>query len=152
MQIYIPTTGSELVLEEPWTFKLYWEYRNTALIEAYVLPNVTWEDREYWSKIRGRGNYYRAFTGSVDPVGYEWFSSSLEIENLFQPLVTLPTGTVLKVDRIYIRRNSREYDSLTFTIKETIAPELVGKKKLRFWAKLHDVNKMRVLDPREILK
>ena len=49
--------------------------------------------------------------------------------------VTLPVGAELKVDRIYIRTGKQGFDSVTFrtTIK--------GKKH-RFWAKLHDVNKI----------
>lgn len=45
---------------------------------------------------------------------------------------TLPAGTVLKVDRIYIRSNHRDYDSITFRV--------IGVKNARFWVKLHDAN------------
>lgn len=45
---------------------------------------------------------------------------------------TLPAGTVLKVDRVYIRGNHRDYDSVTFRV--------VGVKNARFWVKLHDAN------------
>jgi hypothetical protein len=53
--------------------------------------------------------------------------------------VTLPEGTTLEVDRIYIRTfnksassDENDFDSITFKI--------VGKKKQRFWAKLKDCN------------
>lgn len=45
---------------------------------------------------------------------------------------TLPKGTILEVDRIYIRQGNKECSSLTFKIRR--------KKVLRFWAKLQDVN------------
>ena len=58
----------------------------------------------------------------------------------FDPqIVTLPTDTVLIVDRIYIKKGGEAYNSLTFRIKECPNPLLTKK---RFWAKLHDVNTM----------
>jgi hypothetical protein len=45
---------------------------------------------------------------------------------------TLPAGTVLKVGRVYIRGNQRDFDSITFRV--------VGTKKARFWVKLDDAN------------
>lgn len=47
--------------------------------------------------------------------------------------VTLPAGTNLKVDRIYIRKGISEYSSITFYAT-------IGKNKIRFWAKLSDCN------------
>jgi hypothetical protein len=48
--------------------------------------------------------------------------------------------TILKVDRIYIRKGNSDYSSLTFYVKN-------GKYQgCRFWAKLHDVNEMEVYD------
>jgi hypothetical protein len=67
--------------------------------------------------------------------------------------VTLPTGTQLKVDRIYIRKGASDYSSLTFYIQQTSLPALQPVKKggkafskgrKRFWAKLADVNTMMV--------
>lgn len=55
--------------------------------------------------------------------------------------VILPAGTVLKVDRIYIRKGSPDYDSLSFYIVKS--PVLQNKKgKCRFFAKLIDVNQI----------
>lgn len=52
---------------------------------------------------------------------------------------TLPKGTNLSVDRIYIRNGKSDYDSVTFRIAS--CPEArFHKKKIRFWAKLADVN------------
>lgn len=59
-------------------------------------------------------------------------------DDLSYPL-TLPAGTVLKVDRIYIRKGVRDFDSVTFYMKGE-------KKKIRFWAKLPEVNKIIIKD------
>jgi len=62
--------------------------------------------------------------------------------------VVLPKGTVLKVSRIYIRGNAREYDSVTFWTVASPDGRLATKKNgghgkgRRFWAKLRDVNQL----------
>jgi hypothetical protein len=53
--------------------------------------------------------------------------------------VVLPRTTILKVDRIYVRKGASEYNSLSFVLKK--AP-FYFKGKVRFWAKLPDVNKI----------
>lgn len=61
--------------------------------------------------------------------------------------VTLPAGTTLKVDRIYIRKGVGDYDSLTFFATHIPGVTDVkrgpfAKRKPRFWAKLGDVNRI----------
>jgi len=56
---------------------------------------------------------------------------------------SLPIGTKLVVDRIYIRRTGKgEFDSVTFRLKKGAHP--TEKKRIygRFWAKLYDVNRI----------
>lgn len=56
---------------------------------------------------------------------------------------SLPAGSLLSIDRIYIRKGVSDYSSITFYLKETTWKPLAAKKKkgaTRFWAKLHDVN------------
>lgn len=77
---------------------------------------------------------------------------------------TIPAGTVLKIDRIFIRKGSPDFDSITFSWpdRKTIACEKPRKvavwrtqgspmeshiimdkirsRTVRFWAKLDDVN------------
>lgn len=62
-------------------------------------------------------------------------------------LVTLPAGTVLVLDRIYVRKGAGDFDSLTFSVAACPDPRLVPKSKkgflsgqARFWAKLADIN------------
>lgn len=47
---------------------------------------------------------------------------------------TFPKGSVLEIDRIYIRQGNEAYSSITFKIR--------GKTVRRFWAKLDDANKI----------
>ena len=51
--------------------------------------------------------------------------------------VTIPSGSKLSIDRIYIKNGSPSFNSVTFRIK--FCPDFV-MEKCRFWAKLHDVN------------
>jgi hypothetical protein len=50
--------------------------------------------------------------------------------------VTLPKGTVMTVDRYYIRQGNEQFDSITFMVH--VIDGKVLKKKLRFWVKLDE--------------
>jgi hypothetical protein len=65
-------------------------------------------------------------------------SSKNEYPVLKYDEVTLPKGTVLKVDRIYIRKGAVKYSSISFLA------EGIGKAKngTRFWAKLEECNQI----------
>jgi hypothetical protein len=81
----------------------------------------------------------------------DWNNRSKEVmkEKL---TVTLPVGTVLAVDRLYIRKGASDYSSITFYAKElgeVIIPgsrwswgnqKATKRKAQRFWAKLADCN------------
>lgn len=58
--------------------------------------------------------------------------------------MTLPAGTKLMVDRIYIRRPFKDFDSVTFRIEKDGCPDKAFCS-VRFWAKLRDVNKISCL-------
>jgi hypothetical protein len=64
---------------------------------------------------------------------------------------TIPAGAVLKIDRVYIRKGSKEYSSITFLWKGEALPSKIEtysngdtckipRQPVRFWAKLADVN------------
>lgn len=63
-------------------------------------------------------------------------------------MVTLPAGTVLKIDRVYIKGPYPEYNSITFRTVASPDGRLANRrmggnkdgKSRRFWAKLADVN------------
>lgn len=59
----------------------------------------------------------------------------------------LPAGTILTVDRIYIRKGKSEWDSVTFWVKGPVPgdenrPQNQKLKGARFWAKLEHVNEI----------
>lgn len=56
--------------------------------------------------------------------------------------VTLDAGTELGIDRIYIRRGNKEFDSITFNLlgAKMTKGYFGSKSRVRFWAKLRDVN------------
>jgi hypothetical protein len=64
---------------------------------------------------------------------------------------TIPAGATLKVDRIYIRKGSKEFSSVTFLwTGESLPAKMetyrdgstgrIPRQPVRFWAKLADVN------------
>lgn len=75
--------------------------------------------------------------------------------------ITLPTGTVLAVDRIYIRKGASDYSSITFYAKGLGESEIKNRwsgkttkwKAQRFWAKLQDCNQIEfeLLDEKEVM-
>jgi hypothetical protein len=71
-----------------------------------------------------------------EALGIEYGNSNRYRGDLTETEVTIPKNTVLSVDRIYIRKGNQEYSSLTFYASGTEQ----FKKKVRFWAKLSDVN------------
>ena len=109
MRLFVPTIGAKLCLEKDWEFSLFYEHRNSDLVKIFNLkPN----------------------DNNLD--NWRWYHDNKDKSSK----VTLPKGTVLTVDRIYIRKNAKEYDSLSFVIKKEKGANIYG----RFWAKLIDVN------------
>lgn len=54
-------------------------------------------------------------------------------------LHTLKAGSILRVERIYVRAKQPDYDSITFRLLEQ---EGLPVKGIRFWVKLYDANQM----------
>jgi len=123
MKMFIPTIGTRLVLTEDWTFHLCFERRNQKFGEArgIVPPGPRTDWRKGWNQPEKAA------------------------------VVTLPAGTILMVDRLYIRKGKShqlvsrplsDFDSLTFYAYDPNVPTKAKKPKSigRFWAKLADVN------------
>lgn len=112
--LFVPPLGTRLVLQQPWDFKLYNEQRNATLMA------LLGDTRKY----------------SHDP----------------KPIpASLPPGTELIIDRYYIRSGLRDFDSVSFRIAGVSAvaktyqwSDQKTRRQVRFWAKLDDVNAMRV--------
>lgn len=119
--LYIPDIGESITLAEDWTFKLRYETRNKTTLVAIGARSTGWRT---WVRPNGI------------PLTTPYGQTSLPYET-----VTLPAGTVLKVDRVYIRKGNAEFSSITFIITKdsgaAVDKKLHGK---RFWAKLPEVN------------
>jgi hypothetical protein len=126
MKLFIPTLGTPLRLLSDWTFALYYERRNSTLLDA-LLPAEEQKLGSRWMKYWGDdchvdGDYSR------------------ELKHID---VVLPAKSLLIVDRIYIRKGSDDFssfDSITFNLRETSHPSLSKVKRGRFWVKLLDAN------------
>ena len=134
-KLFIPTLGTELTLEKAWSFQLFEEYRNTTLIDHLMMLGVL---------------------GPTKPV-----KTAMKLVKAVYD-ATLPAGAVLQVDRIYIRKNLSEFDSISFLLKGVKSPakivprvavqfdghsrieipyeEKKQPRPVRFWATLEDAN------------
>lgn len=122
MRLYVPQLRDKLLLTAAWTFTVYDESRNYALVKHMGYGYETTK-REAWRRDLAKDLRYLYGTHPLP----EQF--------------TLPVGTVLSVDRIYIRNGGSAFDSITFRAE---LPR-VGKKaplKMRFWARLADCNQI----------
>ena len=118
VQFFLPEIGTAIRLVSPWHLKLYNEYRNDKLIE-----------------LTG------AFTS-----GTNWYRGN----NPQGKKIIIKEDAELTVDRIYIRKGAEEFSSLSFWLGAGAKVIYDGKtfttkKKIRFWAKLVDVNKISAL-------
>lgn len=129
MRLFIPTIGTFMILAESWEFVLYEEHRNDKFAnqKGLELGFDSWKALRWTTLPDGsRGRL---------PIRTE--------------KVTLPKGTLLKIDRIYIRGKTdeaREFDSVSFFCNPSARSGLRG----RFWAKLADVNRMEVAVQQEL--
>lgn len=178
MQIFIPPLGSVITLARPWNFTLYCERRNFDLgKQTGLMAPLTY--RQYLAKEgrtpstcdRGadRVTRWTSRWAAQDEAMETWKFYQAECEaaqkkpdwrryprNVVAAEITLPQGTDLKVDRIYIRKGREGFDSVTFwadaphgaLVKVNPASKSGGaftvtldtRKKTRFWAKLAEVN------------
>lgn len=165
MNLYIPEIGDHLLLTEDWKFSLHAEGRNSDLaeflghymyrwaggwIDESVLPKMRERDyRDKWDDAcrEGEQNCPEFIKWQEDYKLWSDNAMSVKKESL---AVTIPKGTVLAVDRIYIRKGSSDFSSLTFYAKnlgeitrsqsQWSGGKKVKKKALRLWAKLEDCN------------
>lgn len=153
MHLFIPDIGIRLKLTKAWTFSLYLESRNLSFADDAYLETLRQLNKEYhvtekamWAQAKVSEGGVGRSTGPGQP-GYaehERARRNLSAHTRGKPNEsiqrTLPAGTILEIDRIYIRQGNAEYSSVTFKAR--------GIKVLRFWAKLDDVNRIQctVLD------
>lgn len=170
-KMYIPEIGDLLKLTTAWHFTLHKERRNDDVWEALdcdshpsLLPITQERDRLHKEigEIRdrmtmrhyGSGPFRGSrmvFASSQDDTDFHAAQERLiELHHPTCP-VEFPRKTVLRVDRIYIRKGNEDFSSVSFFVAGSPLPALQPtefKKKVgsrgrrRFWAKLVDVNTM----------
>lgn len=163
--LFIPPLGTLVTLAAPWTFRVFNERRNESLVK-------------WMGKFVGKDSEYVTFPlgQELHRSGTDWYQRSHErFINC-----TLPKGTELRIDRIYIRKGQDGFDSVTFFLKGAATKAEAGVTKgmyrqaslrdgaapwsgdvvtkdvpyerawkkparaVRFWAKLEDVNGMKI--------
>lgn len=156
MKLYIPEIGDSFTLEKDWNFTLYPEGRNETLGELFgvYLPSSYYGKWVPLTHPKLRANVYR--DDQSDDYKQYWIdyeNHRNECDRIAQDSIqiTLKKGTILSVDRVYIRKGSSDFSSITFYAKnigEIIhdGSSIWGQKKpkkvkaFRFWAKLADCN------------
>lgn len=121
--LFVPELGTLLTLWGPWEFTLYPEHRNRKLGEK-----LGFYKNNHWviKGIEGRNSYS----------AHDWDRENERWVFHDEWNITLPADTILRVDRIYIRKGNKEYSSMSFWIKN-------GEYKgARFWAKLEECNQI----------
>jgi hypothetical protein len=129
-RLCIPTIGTTMTLLADWTFPLHQEQRNRKFAIDHF--DADW------------GRYPHMWRWVDDPT-----QRGGRRMDLNPPvMVTLPKGSVLKVERIYVRskaKDFRAFDSVTFRVNVHLKGKAAkGKIKGRFWVKLSDANSARV--------
>lgn len=142
MQLYIPPLGSQLILSADWTFLLSPEERNKTLFEYMG----KYQDQPMY---RGSRPVSKVVPATKDSRAHIR-ALTLEEEKLWAPKeITLPAGTLLQVDRIYIRKGQDDFDSITFTLpgKQVRVDGITVRRTVRFWTTLEDANRIQFNHP-----
>lgn len=140
-RLLIPEIGTILRLENDWTFDLHSERRNTGLINLI---------------------------GETFKSDWDWEQMGKKVPGPWK--VTIRKGSLLTMDRLYVRKGAEKFSSLSFILRADGEPTISfdgkdfsckGKKNfqhfgitgvLRFWAKLADVNTLIVSAMEETIK
>lgn len=145
MKMYVPEIGDKITLTKDWTFLLFDEYRNGSLFDLLrVKCRGRWIERESDGKKFFANTDMRVWVADdneeMPVVDYFDIRSGrvpgLTIVEDQGTTVTLKAGQRLSIDRVYIRKGASDFSSITFNYIG--APR--GSGRVRFWAKLSDVN------------
>lgn len=137
MRLFIPDIGTAFQLTEDWAFNLHSEDRNLALSSAagFRLYNEKGnrKTKEEFAKFGWEQTHERGYYTD------------------YRKQVVLPMGSILTVDRIYIRRGAAEFSSISFNLNRKSVDAGFSKfarilnedkGRCRFWAKLEDCNRI----------
>lgn len=163
-RLFVPEIGTNLKLEKDWSFALHNEHRNKALWEAFDCENdpatyaamqiVHGAEKAFYDAVarrdkhRGQHNpHMTQLQRAVEVAHQNMIDTRMDL--VTHP-VMIPAGTVLQLDRIYVRKGKEEFSSLSFLIVSSPDARLgpvpgtkgFTKGKKRFWAKLDDCNRI----------
>ena len=154
MKLIIPRVGDQLQLLDDWTFFLYDERRNSRIVHSTGLRHTPAYESAFetyikdLNKSRGR---YKYSDSDIERMRRDSKVTDYPIF-LYRAPVTMPVNSILRIDRLYLRRPASRFDSVSFIVVDSSDPRFVGKSKgglvqgtPRFWAKLADVNNIECL-------
>ncbi len=155
-QMYVPGVGDKIVLTHPWPTQIHHEYRNLDAISKFLGFEFNFHPGNAqtveWLKIHAPAHYNHLSWRMNNPevrwghsdeerLAYDaWWKTNRRLaeaarDEVLAVPVTVPDGTLLTIDRVYVKKGLSEFNSVTFW---ALLPG--EKKKLRFWCKLDDVN------------
>jgi len=150
MKLVIPELRTKLKLTEDWTFQLFNERRNSAMLNYLINKNLFDKSKVVVSQENvysygNHGNTEKArkiidecFTSHYrDSQGYIDHRKLRNAETRCY-MMTIPKGTILIVDRYYIKGD--DFSSITFRTQDIQINGFKKTEKPRFWAKLYEVN------------
>ncbi len=150
MLLYVPEIGDHLLLTRDWQFKLYPERRNKSISTELKLTEFKhWEpeNRKYFNGWYDDELYPQPIYNWQDGSEYQEWAKTVKKVLISDLYINFPYGTILKIDRVYIRKGAKDFSSITFHAKniECVDGEFILSKKkkpksYRFWAKLSDCN------------
>ncbi len=144
MKLQIPSIGDKLKLKKNWSFTVWSERRNESLGRALGLFGVINPDNTSWRVPHWTGQASAPYMKTL-PLGQQFLNNYIGGDVIASGECILPKGTVLTVDRLYIRKGGQDFDSLSFLIHYSHDLKFVKTdrpfvKNIRFWAKLDDCN------------
>ena len=131
MKLCIPQVGTELTLKKPWAFTVHYDHRNGSILRALGVP----------PEPRSHPGNYSVFDNAYKKDPYSSRAMRGWTRDVKSWAGSLPAKTVLRIDRIYLRKPASNYDSVTFVVVS--CPDKPCEKA-RFWVKLTDANSMEI--------
>lgn len=162
MKLFIPELGTRFKLTKAFKCVIAWEERNFTLIKhfypnllaehkqlhdgLYATFHIGWEDgltAVGATNAERSSALYGSTKNDIGKRAHAWLdkqrgdaASALKLFKQNNPVsYKFDKGTILEVDRIYIRKGAEKFSSLTFKWR-------LEKKTLRFWLPLDVVNQI----------
>ena len=127
MKLFIPTVGTHLTLFKAWTFKLKDDYRNV----------------KFWKTIHNADPDHSIYYYGYDPITNMRITNPIQTsfcqtiaQKISDPITTtLPKGTTLVIEKVFIKRKYRDQDSIFFKVIDS-SNVFIG----RFFVSLNQIN------------